>query len=123
MNIKIAARMTAVLALGAAMTAAFMALRGNGSQDASSPRSAHPGGEPAKVELARCRDIGTAAASDEACRKAWAENRRRFLQPSRLVTPYAVPLGGKDQSRLMPLQSSTPPRRLENQSRPTTVAP
>ncbi|AWC20936.1 hypothetical protein CO731_00377 [Aminobacter sp. MSH1] len=123
MNIKIAARITAVLALGAAMTAAFLALRGSGSQDASSPRSAHPGGEPAKVELARCRDIGTAAASDESCRKAWADNRRRFLQPSRSVIPYAVPLDGKVQSRLMPLESSTPKRSLEDQSRPNMVAP
>ena len=110
MDLKIAARMTAVLALGAAMTAAFMALRGDGSQDASSPRSAHPGGEPATVELARCRAIGMAALSDETCRKAWAEDRRRFLQPSRPVTPFAAPAAGKDQSRLLPLQPSTPPQ-------------
>lgn len=123
MNIKITARMTAVLALGAAMTAAFMALRGNGSQDASSPRSAHPGGEPAKVELARCRDIGMAAIVDEACRKTWAEKRRRFLRPSGSVAPNSVPSVEKDHSRLMPLQSPMPPRNLEDQSRPNTVAP
>lgn len=104
MDLKIAARMTAVLALGAAMTAAFMVLRGDGSQDASSPRSAHPGGEPATVELARCRDIGVAAASDEVCRRAWAENRRYFLQSSRPVAPYAAAPVEKDQSRLLPLQ-------------------
>src|SRR6266498_5168430 len=98
MDLKIAARMTAVLVLGAAMTAAFMALRGNGSQEASSPRSPRPGGEPAKVELARCRAIGMAAIADEACRKAWAENRRRFLQPSQPAAPYAVPSVAKDQS-------------------------
>jgi conjugative transfer region protein TrbK len=123
MDLKIAARMTAVLALGAAMTAAFMALRGDGSQDASSPRSAHPGGEPARVELARCRDIGMAAIADEACRKAWVENRRRFLQPTQHVSPYAVPsVEKKDQSRLLPLQSSTPPA-AEDQLHPETVAP
>lgn len=122
MDLKIAARMTAVLALGAAMTAAFMVLRGDGSQDASSPRSARPGGEPATVELARCRDIGMAAASDEACRKAWAENRRRFLQPSRRVSPYAPPPVDKGQSRLMPAQPSAPPGE-EDQVRPNTVAP
>lgn len=122
MNIKIAARMTAVLALGAAMTAAFMAVRGDGSQDASSPRSAHPGGEPAKLELTRCRDIGMAATADEACRKAWAENRRRFLQSTQHVSPYTVPSADKDQSRLLPLQPSTSPG-TEAQHRPSTVAP
>lgn len=122
MDIKIAARMTAVLALGAAMTAAFMALRGNGSQDASSPRSAHSGGEPARIELARCRDIGMAAIADEDCRKVWAENRRRFLQPSRPVAPYATPSSEKDQSRLPPLSPSVPPG-AEDQLRPNTVTP
>lgn len=122
MDIKIAARMTAVFALGAAMTAAFMALRGNGSQDASSPRSAHPGGEPAKVELARCRDIGMAAIADEACRKAWAEHRRRFLQPTQPVSPYAVPSVEKDQSQLLPLQPSMP-KSKEEQRRPSVVTP
>jgi conjugative transfer region protein TrbK len=119
MNLKIAALMTVVLALGAAMTAAFMALRGDGSQDASSPRSAHPGGEPAKIELARCRDIGMAAIADEACSKAWAENRRHFLRPS---APYVPPSAEEDQSRLLPLQPSTPPG-AEDQLHPETVAP
>jgi conjugative transfer region protein TrbK len=122
MNLKIAARMTVVLALGAAMTAAFMALRGDGLQDASSPRSAHPGGEPAKIELARCRDIGMAAIADEACSKAWAENRRRFLRPSRSAAPYGPPSTEEDQSRLLPLQPSTP-LGAEDQLHPETVAP
>ncbi|MEI9416156.1 putative entry exclusion protein TrbK-alt [Mesorhizobium sp. Cs1321R2N1] len=79
MNLKIAARMMVVLGFCAAMAGAFMALRGNGSHDASSPRSVHPGGEAATLELARCRAIGMAAAADPACRRAWAENRRRFF--------------------------------------------
>lgn len=122
MDLKIAARMTAVLALGAAVTAAFMALRGDGSQDASSLRSLHPGGEPAGAELARCRNIGMAAIADEACKRAWAENRRRFLRPTRPATPYAVPSVDKDQSRLLPLQPSMP-QGEEDQRRPNTVAP
>ncbi|MER8479274.1 putative entry exclusion protein TrbK-alt [Mesorhizobium sp. M1163] len=121
MDLKIAARMTAVLALGAAMTAAFMALRGDGSQDASSPRSAHPGGEPS-VELARCRDIGMAAIDDDACRKAWAENRRRFLRPSRPVAPNAAPSTEKDSSRMLPLQPPKPSP-AEDRLHPETVAP
>lgn len=79
MNLKIAARMTVVLALCAAMAATFVAQHSNGSQDASSPRSAHPGGESSMVLLARCRSIGVAAASDSVCHKAWAETRRRFF--------------------------------------------
>ncbi|MGY2996958.1 putative entry exclusion protein TrbK-alt [Mesorhizobium sp. URHB0026] len=122
MDLKIAARMTAVLALVAAMTAAFMALRGDGSQDASSPRSAHPGGEPAGVELARCRNIGMAAIADEACRKAWAENRRRFLRPAQPAAPYAVPSVEKDQSRLLPLQPSML-QGEQDQRRSNTVTP
>ncbi|MES0031469.1 putative entry exclusion protein TrbK-alt [Mesorhizobium sp. M0040] len=122
MDLKIAARIAAVLALGAAMTAAFMALRGDGSRDASSPRSAHPGGEPARVELARCRDSGMAAIDDDTCRKAWAESRRRFLRPSRPVAPTAAPWIEKDQSRMLPLQPPTPPR-AEDRLNPETVAP
>lgn len=90
MDSKIAARMIAVLALGAAMTAAVMALRGDGTEDAAPHSLRRPGGEPANAELVRCRDLGMAAANDPICRKAWAENRRRFLQtrePERAVTP------------------------------------
>ncbi|MER9477304.1 putative entry exclusion protein TrbK-alt [Mesorhizobium sp. M0520] len=123
MDLKIAARIAAVLALGTAMTAASMALRGDGSHDASSPRSVYPGGEPAKVELARCRAIGMAAVDDEACRRAWAESRRRFLQPSlRPIAPNAAPWIEKDQSRMLPLQPPTPPR-AEDRLHPETVAP
>lgn len=79
MDLKIAARMLAVLFLVAAMTAAFMALRKDG-EDAPPPAQSlrHPGGEPDSA-LRRCRDLGMAAASDPACKAAWAENRRRFL--------------------------------------------
>ncbi len=83
MVLKSAARMVAVLAVGAAMTAAVMALGGDGpgdgTEDAPAQSLHHPGGEPARSELARCRDLGLSAADDAACRKAWAENRRRFF--------------------------------------------
>ncbi|WP_376705505.1 putative entry exclusion protein TrbK-alt [Mesorhizobium sp. ISC25] len=104
------------------MTAAFMALRGDGSQDASSPRSAHPGGEPARVDLARCRDIGMAAIDDDACRKAWAESRRRFLWPSRPIVPNAAPSIEKDPSGILPLQPPTPSP-AEDRLHSETVAP
>jgi conjugative transfer region protein TrbK len=97
MDPKIAARMIAVLALGGAMTAAVMAWRGDAMEDARSHHLRHPGGEPERSELARCRDLGIAAADDAACKKAWAENRRRFLatrEPERPATPKPERFGG-----------------------------
>ncbi len=35
--------------------------------------------DPLAAEFARCNGLGTAAADDTACRNAWAESRRRFL--------------------------------------------
>lgn len=93
MDLKIAARMIAVFAVGAGLTAAIVALRtGEDSpEDAPAIRLRDPGGEPAsRRELVRCRDLGAAALVDAACRKAWAENRRRFLtteKPERPVMP------------------------------------
>ncbi|MCW8057264.1 putative entry exclusion protein TrbK-alt [Agrobacterium tumefaciens] len=108
MDLKIAARMIAVLAVGAAMTAAVMALRGdgpeNGMEDAPAQSLHHPGGEPThaplgRSELARCRDLGMSAADDAACRKAWAENRRRFFGSERSEPP-AVPDTGRSRSNV-----------------------
>ncbi|WP_320203089.1 putative entry exclusion protein TrbK-alt [Agrobacterium rosae] len=87
MDLKIAARMTAVFALGAGLTAAIVALQDEDATDAKVPGIGHPGGEPVNTGLARCRDLGMAAADDAACRKAWAENRRRFFAPDRPVAP------------------------------------
>ncbi|MFK0209138.1 MULTISPECIES: putative entry exclusion protein TrbK-alt [Agrobacterium] len=95
MDLKIAARMIAVFAIGAGLTAAITALHDDEDRpDASAPRIERPGGDPsslsaAKSELGRCRDLGTAALEDAACRKAWAENRRRFFRMDRpdLPTP------------------------------------
>ncbi|KAB2678472.1 MULTISPECIES: putative entry exclusion protein TrbK-alt [Brucella] len=96
MDMKIAARMIAVFAIGAGLTAAIAALQNDEDRpDADAPRIEHPGGDPsslsaAKSELTRCRDLGTAALEDVACRKAWAENRRRFFRmdkPDRPTPP------------------------------------
>lgn len=93
MDLKIAARMVAVLAIVAAMTAALTALRGDGPGDGAEDAPAHglhhPGGEPARHEFDRCPDLGMSAAGDAACRKAWAENRRRFFGSERPQRPPA----------------------------------
>ncbi|MFD9901639.1 putative entry exclusion protein TrbK-alt [Mesorhizobium sp. NPDC059025] len=78
------------------MSAALMARRGRGTEDAASHFLRHPGGEPATAELARCRNVGIAAAGDPACKKAWAQNRRRFLrtgEPEHPIAPKSKGLG------------------------------
>ncbi|AYM83999.1 putative entry exclusion protein TrbK-alt [Agrobacterium tumefaciens] len=89
MDTKIAARMIAVFAIGAGLTAAITALYDNGDRpDAQALRIERPGGDPApKGELGRCRGLGTAALEDPACRKAWAENRHRFFQMNKPRRP------------------------------------
>lgn len=79
MTLKIVARIVAVLALASAVIAAVAALRGSGTEVSPLLRLRDPGGDPARKELLRCRDIGKAALDDAACRRAWADSRRRFL--------------------------------------------
>lgn len=81
MDVKIAVRVLAVLAFGAAMTACVIALRPDGAADAAAQPD-QPRAE-ASAELIRCRDIGVNALDDGGCRKAWAENRRRFFETDR----------------------------------------
>ncbi|MCF1467570.1 conjugal transfer protein TrbK [Agrobacterium vitis] len=87
MDLKIAARMIAVFALGAGLIAAIVALQDEDATDAKAPSIGRPGGEPVNTELGRCRDFGIAAASDASCHKAWAESRRRFFAADRAVAP------------------------------------
>lgn len=88
MDLKIAARTVAVIAIGAGLTAAISALRDDDAPDADAPSIVRPGGEPdPRRELTRCRDLGAAALEDAACRKAWAQSRRRFLQSDKPARP------------------------------------
>lgn len=100
MDLKTAAWMIAVFAIGAGLTAAITALQNDEDRhDAAAPRIEHPGGDPARrQELTRCRDLGTAALEDAACRKAWAENRRRFFRmdkPDRPTPPKQKAVEGE----------------------------
>ncbi|MGO4840307.1 putative entry exclusion protein TrbK-alt, partial [Rhizobiaceae sp. 2RAB30] len=63
--------------------------RGDGTEDAPAQSLQLPGGEPARSALTRCRNLGMAAADDAACRKAWAENRRRFFGSENRERPPA----------------------------------
>lgn len=80
MDWKRAARVMAVLASGAAMTACVIALRPDGAEEAPAPTVQPQSGEPASSELLRCREIGAAALDDAGCKKAWADSRRHFLE-------------------------------------------
>jgi len=102
MDLKIAARMTAVMAIGAGLTATLMAIsQRQGPEETPVFRSLNPGGEPdtkdARTELLRCRDLGAEALKDKACLKAWLESRSRFLMPSQPAEP-AAPASGADQT-------------------------
>lgn len=92
MDLKIAARTVAVIAIAASLTVAIRALRDDDRPDAKAPSIARPGGEPdPRRELTRCRDLGAAALEDASCRKAWAESRRRFLQIDKPAKPDSGP--------------------------------
>lgn len=121
MDLKIAARMIAVLALGAAMSAALMALRADGVEDAPAQNLRIPGGEPVlhplgHSELARCHDLGMAAATDAACKRAWAENRRRFFrtgEPQRAAAPKPERFGPELPPADEPLLAPSPSKDME----------
>lgn len=42
-----------------------------------------PAPDPLRTQLARCQELGEAAAGDADCLAAWAANRRRFLGQDR----------------------------------------
>ncbi|MFB9985053.1 putative entry exclusion protein TrbK-alt [Mesorhizobium kowhaii] len=96
MDLKIAARMTAVLAIGAGLTATLMAFsQRQGPEETPIFRSLDSGGDPARKELVRCLDLGAQALKDKDCLKAWLESRRRFLKPSQSDRPVAPASGAE----------------------------
>lgn len=83
MDRKLAAKIVAVLAVGAAMTACVIALRPGRVEGVPAPAVRARSDESASSELIRCREMGAAALADPACRKAWAAGRRHFLGEDR----------------------------------------
>ena len=91
--------------VAAAIALAVHQSRRDGVERVGSP-SASAVVDPLASELARCRTITPEQnASDDTCRRVWAENRRRFFSPSS-PRPNATPndpapaVPGKDQDRL-----------------------
>jgi conjugative transfer region protein TrbK len=84
------------IAIAIAMAAAVHAWRGdpvaNDRAAAAAASVAALSPDPLARELAHCREIGSAAQNDAACKAAWAENRRRFFAP--LWNRPAIPKAG-----------------------------
>jgi conjugative transfer region protein TrbK len=82
MDMKTIARIGALAFAAVAITVTAIEMRAGAPAPvdpiAAAPR---PGADPLRDEMLRCQLIGQAAASDPACLRAWAENRRRFLAP------------------------------------------
>jgi len=77
-------RAAAIAAVGAAALAASFQLRGVDQGGDIGILRLHPRwDDPLSFELARCRQIGREAAEDQACLRAWVENRKRFFEPGR----------------------------------------
>jgi len=61
-----------------ALAASVIEVGREGGERTDAPRSASAR-DPLAAELERCNAITPASGRDEACERAWAENRRRFL--------------------------------------------
>ncbi|MEO6216346.1 MAG: putative entry exclusion protein TrbK-alt [Sphingomonas sp.] len=58
--------------------------------------------DPLQAELSLCQTLGLAAASDQGCLYAWAENRRRFLGTGSTAARKGVGVGVDDAAGAAP---------------------
>lgn len=83
MDTKLMARIGAIIFVAIAITMTAIQLR-EAPKPGADPELVmidEPDSDLLRAELVRCSGIGEAGASDPACLRAWAENRRRFLTP------------------------------------------
>jgi conjugative transfer region protein TrbK len=98
-------RAVALAVVAAAIALAVHLSRRVGAENADSPQ-ANIVVDPLTAELARCRTISPEQnASDDTCRRIWAESRRRFFAPSSprpnaAANDPVTAVPGKDQERL-----------------------
>ncbi|MBN9885702.1 MULTISPECIES: putative entry exclusion protein TrbK-alt [Salipiger] len=77
---KVLARIVAIVFVAIAITATVIEVtREEGAAPASTAPALQPPADPLRATLRRCQQFGEAAASNEVCLAAWAENRDRFL--------------------------------------------
>jgi conjugative transfer region protein TrbK len=91
MDGKMLARLGAIVFIAVAVTATAIEMSRDEepAESWTTSRPATTPSDPLQAELIRCQALGEAGARDAACLRAWAESRRRFLQPG---TPSAEPL-------------------------------
>jgi len=82
----------AFVAVVITITALEMRDAPRGGEPAFSDPAVTERADPLAAELVRCQSIGQAGASDGACLRAWAENRRRFLAPGGRPAAAIVPV-------------------------------
>jgi conjugative transfer region protein TrbK len=107
MDLKMLARLGAIVLLAVALVAAAFELRRDNGAVGDAERLA---GDPLTAELLRCRDLGAAATNDVSCIRIWAESRRRFLGPSAPPPASAAPNGPPASDTLLPPKG---PSRME----------
>ncbi|MGK6313621.1 putative entry exclusion protein TrbK-alt [Neorhizobium sp. DT-125] len=83
MDGKVLARIGAIVFVAVAITAAAIEMnRKEGpAENWSSGQPTVAPSDPLRDELLRCQALGEAGPHDPDCRRAWAENRQRFLAP------------------------------------------
>ncbi len=99
MDTKLLARIGAIAFVALAITVTAITMRdapeaAPHDDVAGAPDSAAT--DPLAAALLRCQSIGQAGASDAACLRAWAENRRRFLAPGSRPEARLSDLAGQD---------------------------
>lgn len=83
MDGKMLARVGAIVFVAIAVTATAieMGRKEEPAEPWASSRPAAVSSDPLRERLFRCQALGEAGPSDPDCRRAWAENRQRFLAP------------------------------------------
>jgi conjugative transfer region protein TrbK len=99
---KLLARIGAIIFVAIAITMTAIQLRETpkAGADPELVMIDEPDADPLRAEVVRCSRIGEAGASDPACLRAWAENRRRFLAPgARPKERMPAPSSGASESQ------------------------
>lgn len=83
MDGKMLARLGAVVLVAVAVTATAIEMTRKEEAPAAWPsgRAAEAPADPLRDSLIRCQALGEEGPRDLECRRAWAENRQRFLAP------------------------------------------
>jgi len=100
MQTKTVARSAAVAFIAIAITASAVQLR-MASQPLDARADARPNiadEDQLSSRLVHCQSLGAAGATDQACLRTWAENRRRFLTGSAKPKRGEIVEAGKDEA-------------------------